>query len=117
MPCSPITSSLRSGWWPAPIVDGELKQVAIAAEKELLGPLFEFRNYGVPLAGNWTTQSNGAQFGTDYLTRAAVAKSNIFVNVPSETKYFYQDLDNAGARLNGSNRYAVTWLTAFRHSR
>ena len=26
-----------------------------------------------------------------------------------ETKYFYQDLDEAGDRLNGSNRYAVTF--------
>lgn len=86
-----------------------LTQVALAAEKELLAPLFEFRNYGIPLAGNWTTQSNGAQFGTDYFTRAAVAKSNIFVNKPVETKYFYQDLDGAGTRLNGSNRYTITF--------
>jgi hypothetical protein len=86
-----------------------LTQVAIAAEKELMGALFEFRNYGIPLAGNWTTQSNGAQFGTDYFTRAAVAESNIFVNKPSETKYFYQDLDGAGARLNGNNQYTVTF--------
>jgi len=86
-----------------------LKQVGIAADKELMAPLFEFRNYGIPLPGNWTTQSNGAQFEADYFTRAAVAKSNIFVNKPSETKYFYQDLDGAGARLNGNNRYAITF--------
>jgi hypothetical protein len=38
-----------------------------------------------------------------------VAKSNIFVNKPNETKYFYQDLDAAGQRLNGANRYTVTF--------
>ena len=37
------------------------------------------------------------------------AKSNIFVNKPNETKYFYQDLDADGARLNGANRYTVTF--------
>ncbi len=74
-----------------------------------MAPLFEFRNYGIPLAGHWTTQSNGAQFGADYFTRAAVAKSNIFVNKPAETKYFYQDLDAGGARLNGNNQYTVTF--------
>src|SRR5262249_7472372 len=37
------------------------------------------------------------------------AKSNILVNSPNETKYFYQDLDSAGARLNGANRYTVTF--------
>jgi hypothetical protein len=82
---------------------------ATRADKELVEPLFQFRNYGIPLPHHWTTQSNGAAFGTDYFTRTAVAKSNIFVNKPNETKYFYQDLDQAGARLNGANRYTVTF--------
>jgi len=72
-----------------------------SADTDLVGPLFQFRNYGLPLAGNWTTQNNGAEFGTDYFTRTAVARSNILVNRPNETKYFYQDLDSAGERLNG----------------
>ncbi len=67
-----------------------LHDAAVSAEKELVGPLFQFRNYGLPLPGNWTTQNNGAEFGTDYYTRAAVAKSNILANRPMETKYFYQ---------------------------
>ena len=82
---------------------------ATKAEQDLVTPLFQFRNYGLPVAYHWTTQSNGATFGTDYFTRTAVAKSNIFVNKPTETKYFYQDLDQAGARLNGKNRYTVTF--------
>ena len=86
-----------------------LQQSVLAADKEIVAPLFEFRNYGLPLPGNWTTQSNGAKFGTDYFTRVAVAKSNIFVNKPEETKYFYQDLDSDGGRLNGQNRYTVTF--------
>ena len=48
-------------------------------------------------------------FGTDYFTRTAAAKSNILVNSPNETKYFYQDLDATGARLNSANRYTVTF--------
>jgi hypothetical protein len=66
------------------------------AEKNIVTPLFQFHNYGIPLPYNWTTQNNGARFGTDYYTRVAVAKSNIFVNAPSETKYFYQDFDDSG---------------------
>jgi hypothetical protein len=53
--------------------------------------------------------ANGASFGTDYFTRTAVARSNIFVNKPNEAKYFYQDLDASGRRLNGANRYTVTF--------
>jgi len=86
-----------------------LKQAAISADTELVTPLFEFRNFGLQLPYNWSTQNNGAAFGTDYFTRAAVAKSNIFVNKPNETKYFYQDLDSTGQRLNGANRYTVTF--------
>jgi hypothetical protein len=79
------------------------------ADKNLITPLFQFHNWGIPLPHNWTTQINGAQFGTDYFTRAAVAKSNIFVNAPNETKYFYQDLDENGQQLNGAHRYTVTF--------
>ncbi len=82
---------------------------ATKADKELVAPLFEFRNFGIPLPHNWTTINNGAAFGTDYFTRTAVGKSNILVNKPSETKYFYQDLDEDGQRLNSRNRYTVTF--------
>jgi hypothetical protein len=80
---------------------------AVKTEAELIGPLLQFRNWGLPLAHNWTSVANGAAFGTDYFTRTAVARSNILVNGPVETKYIYQDLDSSGARLNGSGRYAV----------
>jgi hypothetical protein len=92
-----------------PEVRAALVASATDSEKNIVAPLFQFRNYGLPLPGNWTTQKNGAEFGTDYYTRTAVAKSNIFVNTQNETKYFYQDLDSSGARLNGSHRYTVTF--------
>lgn len=79
------------------------------AEQELIDPLLQFRNWGRPAGNNWSTTSNNAAFGTDYFTRTAVAKSNILVNGPRETKYLYQDLDGAGARLNGADRYTVTF--------
>ena len=92
-----------------PKIKAALTKAAIDADKDLVGPLFEFRNFGLQLPHNWSTQNNGAEFGADYFTRTAVAKSNIFVNKPNETKYFYQDLDDRGQRLNGANRYTVTF--------
>ncbi|HUB55556.1 MAG TPA: DUF1254 domain-containing protein [Mycobacterium sp.] len=86
-----------------------MTEAARQSEKELVIPLFQFRNYGLPLPHNWTHAINGAQFGTDYFTRTAVAKSNIFVNKRTETTYFYQDLDANGDRLNGVNAYSVTF--------
>ncbi|MET0540902.1 MAG: DUF1254 domain-containing protein [Variovorax sp.] len=93
--------------------DAQLKQAvldeAARAEQEVVTPLLQFRNYGLALPNHWSTVDNSAQFGTDYFTRTAVAKSNILVNAPAETKYLYQDLDASGARLNGRNKYTMTF--------
>ena len=86
-----------------------IKDEIAKADKDLVDPLFEFRSFGIQLPHYWSTQDNGAMFGHDYYTRTAVGKSNIFVNKPTETKYFYQDLDSEGRRLNGANRYTVTF--------
>lgn len=91
-----------------PAIADALRQAAIDAD-DVVRELFEFRNIGIPVAYNWTTQRNGAAFGTDYLARTAIGKSNIFVNTPNETVYYYQDLDDTGARLHGSNTYTVTF--------
>jgi hypothetical protein len=92
-----------------PALKAAMIDEANKADSDLIAPMFEFRNWGIQVSHRWSTQSNGAKFGTDYFTRAAVAKSNIFVNKPNETKYFYQDLDDSGGRLNGANRYSVTF--------
>jgi hypothetical protein len=92
-----------------PALKAAMIKAAQEAEAQLVDPLLQFRNYGEQLPYNWSTISNEAAFGTDYFTRTAVAKSNILVNAPNETKYYYQDLDAAGARLNGANRYSVTF--------
>jgi hypothetical protein len=93
--------------------DRKLKEVifaaAIQADAELVQPLLQFRNYGLQLPYHWSTVSNAADFGTDYFTRTAVARSNIFVQRPEETKYYYQDLDAEGQRLNGAHRYTITF--------
>jgi hypothetical protein len=86
-----------------------LKRAAQEVDQELIAPIFQFRNVGVPVQDGWTTQKNCAAFGTDYLTRTAAAKANIFVNMPRETSNFYQDLDSNDERLSGSRRYAVTF--------
>jgi hypothetical protein len=92
-----------------PKIKAAMTEAATDADATIVKPLFEFRNWGLQLQGGWSTEINGAAFGTDYFTRTAVAKSNIFVNKPNETKYFYQDVDGAGQRLNGANKYTVTF--------
>lgn len=89
-----------------PAIAEVLQQTAIDTDR-VVTELFEFRNIGFPAAHNWTTQRNGADFGTDYLSRTAIGKSNIFVNTPNETVYYYLDLDADGTRLHGSHTYTV----------
>jgi hypothetical protein len=86
-----------------------LVESAVDADGGLVRELFEFRNIGLPVPHHWATQHNGASFGTDYLSRTAMGKANIFVNTPTETAYFYQDLDAGGGRLHGRNRYSITF--------
>ena len=86
-----------------------LIQTAIAAEKDLISPLFAFHNNGRPVGNGWTSPPNGARWGSDYLSRTATAKSNMYDNAPEETRYIYTDFDSTGQRLNGSNRYTVTF--------
>jgi hypothetical protein len=92
-----------------PKIKDILIQTAIAAEKELITPLFEFHNGGRPVGNGWTSPPNGAAWGFDYLSRTATAKSNMYDNAPSTTRYIYRDFDSTGQRLNGANKYTVTF--------
>jgi hypothetical protein len=86
-----------------------LNQVAIAMDKDLMKTVHSYRYAGVPVANGWTAPINGAEFGTDYFSRLAAAKANIFVNPRRESAYFGQELDSKGQRLNGANAYTVTF--------
>jgi len=92
-----------------PALKEAMTHAGAEVEEQIIAPLLQFRNYGQQLPYNWSTISNESAFGTDYFTRTAVAKSNILVNSPSETKYYYQDLDANGERLNGANCYTVNF--------
>ncbi|MCX5729612.1 MAG: DUF1214 domain-containing protein, partial [Nitrospirae bacterium] len=81
----------------------------IDAERELIAPLIQFRLNGRPAGNGWNSPVDNAQWGTDYLNRTAVAKSNIYENRPEETKYIFTERDSQGQPLNGGNLYAITF--------
>jgi hypothetical protein len=87
-----------------PAIKAAIVDEAAQTDARLVTPPFNFNTFGKALPAHWNTIRNGAEFGTDYFTRTAVAKSNIFVNKPNETKYFYADADASGQRLNGAQR-------------
>ena len=92
-----------------PKIKSTLTQTAVAAENELIKPLFNFHSNGQPVGNGWTSPPNNARWGTDYLSRTATARSNMFDNAPNETKYIYTDFDKDGRRLTGAHRYSVAF--------
>jgi hypothetical protein len=86
-----------------------LSETAVAAERDIVGPFFEWRHNGVPAGNNWNRSKHNAEFGVDYFDRLGTAKSNMFDNRPNETQYFYSDIDADGAQLHGASSYAITF--------
>jgi hypothetical protein len=86
-----------------------LIDTAIATERDVIQPFFEWVHNGRPAANGWNRSTNNAQWGVDYYNRTGTAKSNMFDNRPTETQYFYTDNDSTGARLEGARSYRVTF--------
>lgn len=92
-----------------PAIKQALIAVATETEKEVISPFFQWKHNGRPAGNGWNRSTNNAQFGLDYFNRTGTSKSNMFDNRPSETQYFYSDLDGAGVQLDGSNSYSITF--------
>jgi hypothetical protein len=92
-----------------PQIKQTLKDTAAAAEREMIDPFLLWRNNGRPAGNGWNSPVNNARWGTDYLNRTATAKSNMYDNLPEETKYIYTDNDNEGRQLSGKNSYSITF--------
>ena len=81
----------------------------IAADKEIVAPLSQWKYNGRSAGNGWNSPVNNAQWGSDYLNRTGTAKSNMYDNKPNETKYIYRDFDAQGQQLDGRNNYTVTF--------
>ena len=105
------------GWinsvWEAAAQDPAIKEALVAsfvaAEKELVDPLTQWKYNGRSAGNGWNSPVNNARWGTDYLNRTGTSKSNMFDNAPNETKYIYRDYDSQGQQLDGKNNYTVTF--------
>jgi hypothetical protein len=86
-----------------------LVETAVETDKQVIEPFFLWKHNGRPAGNGWNRSTNNAQFGIDYFNRTGTSKSNMFDNRPAETQYFYTDNDGAGAQLEGSKAYSVTF--------
>ena len=92
-----------------PAIKQALVESFVAADMELITPLFQWKHNGRSAGNGWNSPVNNAQWGTDYLNRTGTAKSNMYDNTPEETKYIYRDFDSQGQQLHGKNNYTVTF--------
>jgi hypothetical protein len=92
-----------------PAVAKLLVDTAVASEREIVQPFFQWRYNGVPAGNNWNRSVHNAEYGVDYFNRLGTSRSNMFDNRPSETQYYYTDRDGDGAQLNGTHSYSVTF--------
>lgn len=84
-----------------------LVETAVATDKEVISPFFEWKHNGRPAGNGWNRSVNNAKAGFDYFNRTGTAKSNMFDNKPNETQYFYTDTDSAGDSLKGASSYEI----------
>src|SRR5260370_32040131 len=82
-----------------PRIKQTLIETAVAAEREMIDPLFQWRNNGRAARNGWNSPVEGAQWGTDYLNRTASAKSNMYANRPAGSTYIYTDTKTAATHL------------------
>lgn len=66
----------------------------------------ESKQLGTQING-WTTNYGGADFGENYVLRAAVAKDQIGVSIAEEAVYPIGRLDSDGNALDGHYRYRI----------
>ena len=105
------------GWiasvWDAAAKNPETKKALIesfvAADEELVKPLFQFQYNGRAVGNGWTVPANASEWGTDYLNRTAISKSSMYQNTAAETQYNLRELDSEGKPLDGNNQYTVTF--------
>jgi hypothetical protein len=92
-----------------PAIKKTLTETAVAAERELIAPFFQWHYNGRSAGNGWNSPINNAKWGTDYLNRTGTAKSNMYDNRPEETKYIYTDNDSQGKQLHGQKSYSITF--------
>ena len=92
-----------------PEVMNTLRETAFAADKELVAPMMQWHYNGQPAGNGWTSESNNAAFGTDYIHRMGVMKAYPYSNKRNETVYFYTANNSKLRPLVGKSSYEVTF--------
>ena len=102
-------SSLLDAAAKDPEVMKTLRETAVAADQELVAPMMQWRYNGQPAGNGWTSESNNAAWGTDYIHRMGAVKAYPYSNKANETVYFYTSTNSELRQLVGKSSYGVTF--------
>jgi hypothetical protein len=87
----------------------EVLEVMQEAAKKI-GPLLAHQPFGTHYHGAFMPPPTIGNPGTDYLTRAVVARVGLTANTPDEAIYFMYPMDSEGSYLSGTKQYTMTFM-------
>lgn len=82
---------------------------AMSEAAEKIGALLASQPFGTIYQGAFIPPSTIGDPGTDYKTRAIIARIGLTANTPSEAIYWMYTLDNLGNPLTGEKKYTITF--------
>ncbi|WP_394562091.1 DUF1254 domain-containing protein [Aquipseudomonas alcaligenes] len=91
-----------------PVVQRGLERALLDGSR-LLDAGFSYSIQPDKFGNHWAADLSAGAFGSNYLRRAWVAKAYIATNKPDDALYIGTDYDGKGARLQGAQRYSLTF--------
>lgn len=88
----------------SPELRAALNEGAIAALNKIINAA---KNPKTEKNGGWAYNFNMGRYGTNYMNRAAVAKTGLGANLPQDATYARALYDSMGRRLNGKSNYVI----------
>lgn len=94
--------------WSRTKLSAEVLEAMTEAAKKI-SPMLANMYFGTAYQGAFIPSPTIGNFGTDYMTRAVVARLGLTANTPFESVYWIYELDANGNQLTGANNYTMTF--------
>ncbi len=103
----PLGLEMGKSWDRSKVAPEVLDAMRLAAQK--IGSLLASLPFGTFYQGAFFPDPSIGSCGTNYMTRAIVARVGLTANTPFESIYWMYVVDNKGEPLSGSKKYTMTF--------
>jgi hypothetical protein len=104
----PLGIELGRPWNRANLAPEIVEMMSDAAKK--IGSILAVQPLGTIYRGAFIPPPTIGNFGTDYRTRAVIARTGLTANTPYESVYWGYPLDSEGNHLTGAKKYTMTFV-------